>query len=106
MPGGLRVNPEKDGEYVPEIERQIIVTKERIRSIIHSLPFNKAPKIFLIHLVFQAIKILNHFPVKWGISDTIIPTTIMTSKSLHKKNILVYILDITFKYERKKLLSI
>ena len=66
MPGGLRVNPEKDGEYVPEIERQIIVTKERIRSIIHSLPFKKSPKLSLIHLLFQAIKMPNHFPVKGG----------------------------------------
>ena len=56
-----------------------------IRSIRHNLPFNKVPKIFLIHLVFQAIKIMNQFPVKGGISDTITPTTIMTDKSLHYK---------------------
>ena len=49
------------------------------------LPLNKVPKLFLIHLVFRSIKILNHFPVKESISDTIITTKIMTGKSLHYK---------------------
>ena len=35
--------------------------------------------------MFQATKMLNQFPVKWGISDTIIPKTIMTDNSLHYK---------------------
>ena len=82
MTGGPRVNLESDSKDVTETERRIRVGEERIRSIIHSLPFNKAPKIFLIHLVFQAIKILNHFPVKWGISDTITPIKIMTGESI------------------------
>ena len=37
----------------------------------------------LVHLVFQEIKPLNHFPVKGGTSDMIIPTTIMTGDSIH-----------------------
>ena len=49
------------------------------------LSFNKVPNIFIIYSVFQVIKILNYFPVKGGIYDTIIPTTIMTGESLHKK---------------------
>ena len=35
--------------------------------------------------MFQAIKIMNHFPVKVGIYNTISPTTIMTGESLHYK---------------------
>ena len=38
---------------------------------------------------------LNHFPLKVGISDTISPTTIMIGDSIHYKNISVYILDST-----------
>ena len=53
---------------------------QRIR---HSLHFYKVPKLFMIHLVIQAIKMMNHLPVKAGISDMITPTTIMTVKSLH-----------------------
>ena len=64
IPGGVRVNLASFSEHVSEIERQIRVSKEIIRSIRHSLPFNKVLNIFLIHLVFQAIKFLNHFTVK------------------------------------------
>ena len=85
MPGGPRVNLSSASGHVTEIEKQIQVAKESIRSIRHSLPFNKFPKIFLTHLVFQVIKNLNHFPIKEGISEMISPTTIMTGKSLHYK---------------------
>ena len=75
-------------------------------SIRHSLPFNKSPTLFLIHLVFQEIKILNHFPLKGVYNNTIIPTTIMTGKSIHYKNISVYRLDNTVKYMRNTLFTI
>ena len=64
IPGGPKVNLASDSEHVTDIERQIQLEKESIRYIRHSLPLNKVPKIFLIHLVFQAIKMLNHFPLK------------------------------------------
>ena len=83
--GGSRENLEIDSEYFPKIERIIHVTKESIRSLRHSLTFNKVPKIFLIHLLFQAIKMINHIPVKGGISDMISPTIIMTGKSINYK---------------------
>ena len=53
MPGGPRVNLESASGHFTDIERQIRVAKERIRSIRNFLPFNKVPKIFLIHIVFQ-----------------------------------------------------
>ena len=54
-------------------------------SIRHSLTFNKVPKLLLIHLVFQEIKMLNHFPVKGGTSDMIVPTKIMKGDIIHYK---------------------
>ena len=51
----------------------------------HVLPFNKVPKIFMIRLVFQVIKMLNQFSVKGDISDMISPTIIMTGKIIHYK---------------------
>ena len=104
MQGGPRVNLSSANEHVTEIDRRIRVAKEKIRSIRYSLPFNKVPKLFLIHLVFQEIKVMNHVPVKSGISDTIIPTTIVTGKILHYKYILVYRLDSTVNYTRNTLL--
>ena len=53
IPGGVRVNLESASEHVTDIYRRILSSKEMIRSIRHSLPFNKVPKLFFIHLVFQ-----------------------------------------------------
>ena len=85
MPGGGLVNLTSASEKIPEIVIQVLGGKESIRSIQHSLPLNKIPNIFLIHLVFQAMKMRIHFHVKWGVSDTISPTTTMTGESLHSK---------------------
>jgi hypothetical protein len=38
-----------------------------------------------IHMVFIAVKLLNHFPPKGGISDTVSPKTIMTGETLDYK---------------------
>ena len=82
MTGVPIINLESASEYVPEMERQIWWQgKDNVYKT--SLSFNKVPKLFLIHLIFQAIKILKHFPVKGGISDTISLTTIMKYESLH-----------------------
>jgi hypothetical protein len=80
MPGGPTVNLASTNEHVLKIERRIQVVKERCRSSQHSLPFNRIPKLLTIHIVFNSIKLLNHFPVKGGISDTLSPKTIMTGK--------------------------
>ena len=106
IPGGLRVSPSSSSEHVPDIDRIIGVVSLRIRFIRHSLTFNKFPKIFLIHLVFQSIKIMEHFPVKGFISDTIIPTTIMTGDILHYRKNLVYRLYIIVKNTSKALRAI
>jgi hypothetical protein len=85
MPGGPRVNLASSSEHIPEIERRIRVVKERRRSARHSLPFNRIPKLLSIHIVFHAVKLLNHFPAKGGISENISPKTIMTGETLHYK---------------------
>ena len=64
----------------------MFVAKESNSSIRHSLPFNKVPRLFLIHLVFQEI-ILTHFPVKGVMSDTIIPKKSLEVSVFIKKNI-------------------
>ena len=85
IPGGPRVDLESDSEHVPYIERKIRVLMERIGYIRHSLSFNKFPKIYLIHLVFQAIKILNRFSIKGSIFYMISATKIVTGESLNYK---------------------
>jgi hypothetical protein len=85
MPGGPRVNLTSANEHVPEIERRIRVVKERARSSRHSLPFNRIPRLLTIYIVFKAVKLLNYFPPKGGISDTVSPRTIMTGETLNYK---------------------
>jgi hypothetical protein len=39
----------------------------------------------MIHIVLNAVKMLNFFPMKGGISDTLSPKTIMSGESLDYK---------------------
>lgn len=85
MPGGPRVNLASTNEHVPEIKRRVRVVKELCRAVHHSLPFSRIPKLLVIYIVFNCVKLLNNFPTKGGISDTISLRTIMTGKTLHYK---------------------
>ena len=76
------INLASDNEHVPKIERKIRVVKERYRAARHGLPFQRIPKLLTIHIVFQTVKILNLLPTKGGISDTLIPKTIMSGEIL------------------------
>jgi hypothetical protein len=59
MSGGPMVNLASANEHVPEIERRIRVVKERCRATRHSLPFHTIPKLITIHIVLNAVKLLN-----------------------------------------------
>jgi hypothetical protein len=63
-------------KHKPFIERHICVVNERVWSIRHSLPFQTIPKIILTHMVFYAVKLLNYFPAKGGVSEIYGPKTI------------------------------
>jgi hypothetical protein len=39
----------------------------------------------MIHIVLNAVKMLNFFPMKGGISDTLSPKTIMSGETLDYK---------------------
>jgi hypothetical protein len=101
MPGGPRVNLASSNEHVPEIERQIRVVTERARAVRCSLPFSRIPKLLMIHLIFNCVKLLNHFPAKGGILDTLSPKTIMTGKTLHYKKHLSLQMGSIAKFTRK-----
>ena len=85
LPGGPRVNLASAKEHVPEIERRIRVVKERCRATRHSLPFQRIPKLMMVHIVCNAVKLLNFFPTKGGVSDILSPRTIMTGETLDFK---------------------
>jgi hypothetical protein len=82
LPGGPMVNLASPNEHVPEIKQQIQVVKEQSRAAHHSLTFQHIPKLLMIHIVLNAIKMLNFFLTKGGISDTLSPKTIMFRETL------------------------
>ena len=85
MEGGPDVNLASANEHVPEIERRIRVVKERARAVRHSMPFNRIPKIMVIHLVLNVAKMLTHFPSKGGISTVYSPRVLMGGDRLDYK---------------------
>jgi hypothetical protein len=82
LPGGPMVNLASPNEHVPEIEQRIRVVKEWSQAARHSLPFQCIPKLLMIHIVLNAIKMLNFFPTKGRISDTLSPKIIMSGETL------------------------
>ena len=85
MPGGPTTNLASSNEHVPEIERRIRVVKERCRSTRHGLPFTRVPRLLTIHIVLNCVKLLNFFPTKGGVSETLSPKTIMSGETLDFK---------------------
>jgi hypothetical protein len=89
MPGGPMVNLASANEHKPEIERRIREVKELYRATRHSLPFHTIPKFMTIHIVLNVVKLLNFFPTKGGVSDTLSPKTIMSGETLDYKKHLI-----------------
>ncbi len=83
--GAPRLNLTSVNEHEPFIERCICVVKERVWSIQHSVPFQTIPKIIMMHMVFYAVKLLNYFLEKGGVSEIYGPKTIMSGKIIDFK---------------------
>jgi hypothetical protein len=85
MPESPKLILAAKGDHVPEIERRIRVIKERCRALRHSLPFNKIPMIITMYMVLHAVRMLNFFPQKTGVSETLSPKTIISGERLDWK---------------------
>ena len=64
------------------IERNIRFLKEKIRSLCHSLPFERVPGIMIVRMVLHIVKFVNGFPRKGGMKHYS-PGEIMTGRRLH-----------------------
>ena len=67
-------------EHVPQIERQNRTTKERLRTICHSLPYKRYTKLMTIHLAEYVNHWDNVFPSELGVSSTLSPANIVEGK--------------------------
>ena len=69
-------------EHVPEIERYVRTIKDRVRSCYNMLPFERIPRIMLIHLVKNAVFWLNSFPALDGASQFLSPRYLLTGRRI------------------------
>ena len=67
--------------HVGEVERSIQIIQERLRSCVHGLPFRRIPKLLVTSMVADAVRCLNQFPRKNGISDTLSLAATVTGAS-------------------------
>jgi hypothetical protein len=72
-------------EHVREVERNIRVIKERIRSVLADMPYDKLPGNFKMELILICVVLLNLVPRKAGLSRVLSPWTILTSRALDYK---------------------
>ena len=68
-------------EHVGIIERGIRTVKERTRSTVHGLPYIYYTRLMVKHLVARMVEMLNTFPSKNGVSDTISPNELVLGKN-------------------------
>ena len=77
-----------ENKHVPDIERRIRVIFERCRATRHNLPFQIIPKLPTNNIVLNTVNMLNFFPMKGLISDSLIPKNIISGETLDFKNYL------------------
>ncbi len=70
------------------IEQNIRFLKEKIRSLRHSLPFERVPGIMVVRMVLHIIKFVNGFPRHGGVKHYS-PGKIMTNCCIHVNNVAV-----------------
>ncbi len=64
------------------IKWNIRFLKEKIRSLHHSLPFERVPGIMVVHMVLHIVKFVNGFPQKGRVKH-FSPSEIITNQRLH-----------------------
>jgi hypothetical protein len=83
---GLPTTPRLDwaaaSQHCGLIERNIQFLKEKVRSLRHSLPYERVPAIMIVRMVLHVVKFVNGFPRKGGVK-LYIPGEIMTGRRLH-----------------------
>ncbi len=83
---GLPTTPKLDwaaaSQHCDLIERNIRFLKEEVRSLCHSLPYERVPAIMIVQMVLHVVKFVNGFPWKGGVK-LYSPGEIMTGRRLH-----------------------
>ena len=80
--GGAEMNLSAPNEHVPEVERNIKLIKERLRSTLAGMPYEKITRNFKRELVLTCVSMLNVVPREASVSDTLSPMELLTGRSL------------------------
>jgi hypothetical protein len=67
----IRLNLTAQDDHVGEVERSIWTIKERVRADVHSMPFQRLPRLMIIELIHRSVLVLNQFPALDGVSTTL-----------------------------------
>ena len=67
-------------EHVGDIERSTRTIKERCRATCHSIPYKRFTKLMVRSLIEGIVHIINSFPSKTGISNTMSPAMIVEGR--------------------------
>ena len=79
---GTELNLSAPNEHVPEIERNIRLLKERLRSTLAGMPYKRVPINFKRELTLTCASMLNVVPREAGISKTLSPMELLCGRSL------------------------
>ena len=79
---GTEMNISAPNEHVPEVERNIKLIKERLRSTLAGMPYKKIPKNFKRELVLTCVSMLNVVPSEASVSESLSPMELLTGRSL------------------------
>ena len=71
------------GQHTEKAERSIRTLKERTRSMVHSTPYRRMPKLMINMLMEGATTFLNYFPAEQGIQGNMTPSMIVDGKILN-----------------------
>lgn len=86
LPTTPKVNWAAASEHCGLVERNIRFLKEKIRSVRHSLPFERIPGIMVVRMALHVVKFINGFPRRGGLQHYS-PGEIMTERRLHKNDL-------------------
>ena len=81
----VTMNMSGPNDHIPQIERAIRTVKERVRSLILTLPFKRLPLTLIVHAVIFSVQWLNFFPPKHSISPRLSPEAIIRGRSVDAK---------------------
>jgi hypothetical protein len=82
----IAINTNAARKRIPKIKHRIRLMKEHGRVILNTRPYKKTPQLMLIELIYHIVLWLNAFPMKSGVSKTLLPQEIVYCHKLDFAN--------------------